>query len=756
MSAVTDADLLALLDDPELYALATQSQSEVSQTAVLSPGTKPDGLSTGQITQAKRLRRERIARINTALSRWTPTLDLPTETQNHHHQSLKAQNKDPPYPQYRNVSSEPIKDGSSKSVPTDKPIEKNGKKTTSDESETLRKPRTKMELVSPFFAKLQKIAKTEDFSVEEQNLDPYQKQAIEAADEGRSFFLTGSAGTGKSYVLKHIIRRLRAQGKQVAVTASTGCAAVALQGGTIHSVSGVGLGIDSMVALRRKGLTNRRLRRRLQVLDTLVIDEISMIESFLFDKIEAIIRAARDPKGTKTPRIPTFSGRQRNQANFLTSNTPFRDEPFGGLQVIVCGDFYQLPPVGKKNARLQEKFFAFEAEAWKHIIKETFVLRLVHRQGDTKFVGLLNEVRQGVVSEQTKQVIQACMIGNEVCIEADESGNRVHYTKLFAYLNQVNAENGNQLRKLKSPSIEYISEDLILRDQLDMAESAVRNMLENGQTSVSRLSLKQGSRVLCIKNIAVEHGICNGAGGVVVGYCLPLSKLLKTRNLRDPEYIANYSVPNYVLTSEIMDLSHPAIQEAIAGIGNRRSSGLLARSSCQVLPVVKFDNGIQLGMVPEMWEILGLRGQVIASRTQVPLILGWALSIHKSQGMTLEDVETDLGHAFDFGQVYVALSRAKTVQRLRLRSFDARRVKSHEKVNRFYEETEVVCSEVKEEAKTEPVVNDEDDKMLYKEESSLGVKQELKLEDGGIGKKRFAREWQAMGNRKRSKTKNLV
>lgn len=625
MDNISDADLLAALEsDPWLHAAATQTSPTASSDPSQTPPSS-QALSTSAVLAAQARRRQIIARIDAALSSWEPSL-VPFRP------SLPAPSAKP----------EPV------------PLGQPG---------------------AP---------------------DPFQAAAIAAALKGQSFFLTGSAGTGKTYVLRLIIRALRAAGKNVAVTASTGCAAVGIQGCTIHSLAELGLGMDPIERLVKKARTTGRIRDRFQTLHALVIDEVSMIDSFLFDKIEAVVRAARMPdiglwerRGGARPQKRVRNGRA------LKDGAPWVNAPFGGLQVIVCGDFFQLPPVSASDHNFQhsrEKFFAFDSLAWQQGILKSFMLGVVHRQADEKFIGLLNEVRWGVVSERTKRALDGCFISSGRNFEADADGNVVHFTKLFAYRRQVASENDMQLRKLQSRGVRYSAWDYVDRSQLGtltvrMAEQMLANM--NAPVSVE---VRQGARVLCLKNLDTERGIVNGAGGEVIGWTMSLDGLWERR--RAVKGAAKEDRPGVyeVRDDEIWDLGCEMMQASLRREGIWRegedSLVLSGRHLDLIAPVVRFDNGITRHMGAERWEIYGTRGQEIGFRKQMPLLLGWALSIHKAQGMTLGEVETDVGKAFDYGQVYVALSRATNIQGLRLRSFDARKVSIHEKVVGFYRELE--------------------------------------------------------------------
>lgn len=678
------------------------------------------------------------------------------------------------------------------------------------------------------------------------SLDADQQAAVNAALNGESFFLTGSAGTGKSFVLKQIITALRSMGLSVVVTASTGCAAVAIQGCTIHSASGVGLGMDSLNKLRYIARYSKPVRNRLLKPDVLIIDEVSMLDSVLFEKIEAMYTEARKHVGLaitrgsvmdinrmrtemrerlrrqreekyqakrlhrqrmreirlfKRQRLSNYSTPQggsgsvsvqeekkeeqgqlvgiedeqamvdgdqqhvsgsssqrkhnafhdmkgmqdmssqprndryykekylkeklnrldRDYSGALDVGNDSADPPFGGIQVIACGDFFQLPPVAASDPALQyskQKYFAFACDAWKRALGKTVVLRQVHRQSDRHFVGLLNELRYGIVTHRTMRVLSACRVAGYEA-EAYDDGTPVHYTKLYAYRAQVDNENTKRVEELPGRAVAYRAKDFVDKSKLGgLHISAVEQLLKN-TTAVERTVLKTGARVLCVKNVDQMAGIVNGTAGTVVGFTLPAAELAKRRlamrnSLTEMEYreklISPFTVDG-LIREEVVDADHEVLQEYLRKeCFPGRPDGVpeVDVQYGQMLPVVTFDNGVTRTMGCETWSVFGLSGQEVANRKQIPLILGWALTIHKAQGMTLDLVETDVGKAFDYGQVYVAVSRARQMQGLRLTTFNVNKVLAHEEVRAFYDETltstKTECA--KNEAKSEAVVSE--------------------------------------------------
>jgi len=415
-----------------------------------------------------------------------------------------------------------------------------------------------------------------------------QERAVDAVKAGHNIFLTGSAGTGKSYVLKHLIAALKRRhgNKAVHVTASTGAAAVLIGGTTLHAFAGIGLGKEDAATLVKKVYANKLTSHRWQRARALIIDEVSMIDSDLFDKVDYVARQLKTP------------GR-----------------PFGGLQLVVCGDFFQLPPVGPGSTG--GKRFAFQSMAWTAAVDQTIELKRVMRQGEDKFVRVLNELRWGKVSAASAAALLMCQR------QSPQWDDGVELTKLYPYNVNVRAENEKRLKSLPGELLTYEAQDSI------KGRAASRQRLEALGVEKT-LQLKVGAQVMCLKNLDVASGLVNGARGVVVG--------------------------------------------------------LAANATCdggKLWPKVKFACGVEQVMVPEVWSVLEA-DSVVAERKQVPLSLAWAVSVHKCQGMTLDRVEASLSQAFDHGMVYVALSRVKSLQGLRLRGFAPSKATAHPDVVSFY------------------------------------------------------------------------
>ncbi|XP_019386155.1 PREDICTED: ATP-dependent DNA helicase PIF1 [Crocodylus porosus] len=382
------------------------------------------------------------------------------------------------------------------------------------------------------------------------------------------------AGTGKSYLLKKILGSLPP--KSTYATASTGVAACHIGGTTLHAFAGIGSGkapLEQCIQLAR------RLGVRQHWLDCqhLIIDEISMVDGEFFDKLEAVARAVRK-----------------------------RDDPFGGIQLIICGDFLQLPPVCKGNNQIK---FCFQAKSWRKCICVNMELTEVRRQTDKTFISLLRAVRLGrCPDEVTWQLTQTA--ANRV----EKDG--ILATRLCTHKDDVELTNERRLQQLPGErrSFEAVDSDPMLAKLID-AQCPVGH----------RIELKPGAQVMLTKNLDVSRGLVNGARGVVVEF------------------------------------------EA-GGKGLPR-----VRFLCGVTEVIKL----------ERWIFKGPSG-VHLSRQQLPLKLAWAISIHKSQGMSLDCVEISLSRVFESGQAYVALSRARSLKGLRVLDFDPKVVKANPQVLEFY------------------------------------------------------------------------
>lgn len=425
-----------------------------------------------------------------------------------------------------------------------------------------------------------------------------QNQVLDAVCNGKSVFITGSAGTGKTFLLEHIIKKLKKiHGRsRVYVTAPTGVAAIALNGQTLHSFAGVGLADVDCEGLLERVLLDRSACYRWRKVKALIIDETSMVDAKLFEGLAYVARTLRE-----------------NEESVCDNKT------WGGIQLIVSGDFFQLPPVLKKKKK-GAMVYAFEADCWSTSFDLQIELTKVFRQSDSLLVQLLQGIRKGDNDPDDLKLLEGCCSG----FEPDPSAVRLY--PRIADVNTVNKE-----------KMESLGEKIYVYKAQDLGEEQWMRQLKSG-IAPDELELCVGARVMLIKNINPWRKLVNGATGTV----------MELYKVSEKEY-------------ELRDMC----------------------SHGSVLPLVKFDSGLELVVEPETWVVMD-GDKVVARRRQVPLILSWALSIHKCQGMTLDKLHTDLSRVFDFGMVYVALSRVRSLGGLHLSGLQPSKIKAHPKVLEFY------------------------------------------------------------------------
>lgn len=502
-------------------------------------------------------------------------------------------------------------------------------------------------------------------------LSEEQQHVVDLAKQGNSLFYTGSAGTGKSVLLRSMIKTMRDihPPETVAVTASTGLAACNIGGITLHSFAGIGLGAGEVKDLLKKIRRSKKSLNRWKKTKVLVIDEISMIDGELFDKLDLIARSIR-----------------RN------------DEPFGGIQVIICGDFFQLPPVSKNEEKPAK--FCFDSEAWKSCIKLTITLQQVFRQkGDMEFITMLNEMRLGKLSMESADRFRE--------LERPLPEDEIEPAELYCTRFEVEKANQTRLNKLETPVKLFTAHDGGILVDKEQRDRLLANFL-----APQRLYLKKGAQVMMIKNI--DESLVNGSLGKVVDFIdqetyLTYSKVREDANFKDAdieEAIARAKEesqamgsrwdgndPETELEDTIFDFLDEVESDDPVVVQNIETKRTLIRqlhesSKGRKLPLVRFltpDGHSRCVLVtPEMWDIQDEKQQPLVSRNQLPLILAWALSIHKSQGQTLPKVRVNLRRVFEKGQAYVALSRAVSRQGLQVLNFDASKVWAHDRVKQFY------------------------------------------------------------------------
>jgi ATP-dependent exoDNAse (exonuclease V) alpha subunit len=392
-----------------------------------------------------------------------------------------------------------------------------------------------------------------------------QQTALDIMMSGRNVFLTGPAGSGKTYTLNRYIKEAKSRGARVAITASTGIASTHLGGMTVHSWSGIGAKDALSDRDIRDLVLTSYLKKRFIKTDILVIDEISMITSHLFDLIDKVCRAGRGEP----------------------------DKPFGGLQVILCGDLFQLPPVIKEQPRsnglFEEEntsFFVFESRAWQEADLAMCYLETQYRQDDDRLIDILEKIRANAVDDSLRDMLQEH-------IELPNKGESA--IDLFTHNIDVDRLNLRKLSLLGTSGKRY---QMKAEGKRGVYEQLIRSCL-----APETLVLREGARVVFVKNDP-ERSYVNGTLGVVRGFDEEGFPLVETKYRTIVAY-------------------------------------------------------------PKMWE-LEIDGRKLASVEQIPLRLAWAITVHKSQGMTLESARVDLSKSFVPGMGYVALSRVRSLDGLDL------------------------------------------------------------------------------------------
>lgn len=396
-----------------------------------------------------------------------------------------------------------------------------------------------------------------------------QKDAIKTMLSGANVFLTGPPGSGKTYTLNEFIDEAEDEGSRVAITASTGIAASHIGGTTIHSWSGIGI----KDVLTKQDLTkmtyNKRLEKRYKRTDILVIDEISMLSGA---KLNMLNRIAQEMRGNRLP--------------------------FGGIQVVLVGDMFQLPPVNRDS---DEVDFVHHSEAWKALNLKVCYLTEQHRQGaDDLLLDLLQAMRDNNIT-QTHKTLLANRIGT--------GGDKM--TRLFSHNIDVDAINDQHLSRLPGKS-----KNFTMRKEGDKfkIETLVRGVL-----APEHLELKVGAEVMFVAN-NFEKGFVNGTRGQVIKFDKKTGK-----------------------------------------------------------PIVKTLDGRTIKVGYHQWQVKE-DDKVLAEVSQMPLRLAWAITIHKSQGMSLDAAIVDLSKAFTPGMGYVALSRVRSLEGLYLEGLNETALLMHEEI----------------------------------------------------------------------------
>ncbi len=404
-----------------------------------------------------------------------------------------------------------------------------------------------------------------------------QEEALKILKTGANVFLTGEPGSGKTHTINAYVSWLRDHGIEPAITASTGIAATHIGGMTIHSWSGIGVREYLSDYDLAEIVENKSAARRAKGADVLIIDEVSMLSASILEMLDQVLRAVRE-----------------------------RQVPFGGMQVIVVGDFFQLPPVVKRSFNEEEEGapFAFRSRAWGELNPLVCYLHEQHRQEDAAFTGILKAIRKGTELEQAKHALAKRAVGED---KAPQDAPR-----LFSHNRDVDRINEKRLEQLTGKAYTY--------EMTERGPDGSIASLKRGCLSPEKLTLKKGARVMFTKNDPAGQYV-NGTTGEVISFA---------------------------------------------------SDGA---------PTVRTTAGRDIEVAPVEW-IMGESGRIIARISQLPLKLAWAITVHKSQGMTLDEAVVDLTGAFEYGQGYVALSRVRSLDGLHLIGFNERALQVHPEVAR--------------------------------------------------------------------------
>lgn len=383
-----------------------------------------------------------------------------------------------------------------------------------------------------------------------------QDDALQILKTGANVFLTGEPGSGKTYTLNQYIDYLKGHGVCPTITASTGIAATHVSGITIHSFLGLGSRKEFSVYDIEAIATTERIVKKVSKAKVLIIDEISMLSGSTLNAIDQILKSIHG-----------------------------NNDAFGGIQVVLVGDFFQLPPITNFN---EEVNFAFQSSSFRNANFVTCYLEEQHRQSSGELLDILSAIRENNIKDIHRKILNN-KIKDKLVINDD--------TKLFTHNKNVDAINLVELKKISGKTHTF--------KMTNKGKDSLVDALIRGCLSPEILDLKIGARVMCTKN-NTQRGFVNGTIGTVVSF----------------------------------------------GYGND-------------YPIIQTKNGEEILIEPMTWQIEE-DGKVKAEITQVPLRLAWAITVHKSQGMSLDSASIDLTNAFEYGQGYVALSRVKNINGLNL------------------------------------------------------------------------------------------
>jgi ATP-dependent DNA helicase PIF1 len=472
-----------------------------------------------------------------------------------------------------------------------------------------------------------------ELSMEQQ----YAKDLFEA---GHNLFITGPAGTGKTTLVMELLNSAKRRMKNMQCTAMTGCAAILLpksaNARTIHSWSGVKIDKGPPEKVVRRVMNNDKAAEAWIKSDILHIDEVSMMSAKFIDILDSCGKNIRNC-----------------------------DKPFGGIQVIMTGDFYQLPPILTKEDPDTGKF-CFTSPIWKKLFtdEEHVVLKTIFRQKDDTFRSILNGIRVGQICKENASILRkhinrqynkddynGCVLTKLVPTRRiADNINDTNFNKLEEVCYEYNMHENMNCTEIMDGSGRPIPEKVL--DRCNKVPNSFKieeiKSLKSHSPARECVELKVGAQVMCLANLSLEEGICNGSIGIIQSF--------------------------YLNTSGV------------------------------TLPIVKFSNGIVKKLVVHYWQSDDNPTIAIG---QIPLCLAWAITIHKSQGCTMERAQIDIGNQiFECGQTYVGISRVKSLDGLYLSGFSPYRIKANPQVQAFYDSIPEIELEYEDEDEDEDNVPD--------------------------------------------------
>jgi ATP-dependent DNA helicase PIF1 len=481
-----------------------------------------------------------------------------------------------------------------------------------------------------------------------------QKRALKSVLlENKNVFITGAGGVGKSECIKHILKVTNARGQKVAVTSHAGIAALSIGGQTLWSFMGFN---KDVLEKTKEEIASEKLAKRghwcqiMQTYKMLIIDEISMIDPYIFEIIDYVLQMVR------------------------------RDwRPFGGIQLVVVGDFFQLPSVEHSKRATMQKY-VFQSTVFWNAIEEMHDLQEMWRQKDPKFISILHRVRTGKQTKEDIKVLET-RIGEKAVLECEKLG--IKPTRIYPKNEHVDLINKDRLLSLpgevkrffpkfgmvnkrtkisfhsehKSPSnkkksAEKLKDKKLLDDEQTLvklletlgAAKTPENQKQDERPKVKDLvqiptELKIGAQVYLTTNLNVSQGLVNGSRGIITGW----------KKRRDDESEEENDCEKF---------------KAVVKLNGKHTNWIYPEN--EELPIVKFCNGMEIEIPYVKYTFL--KGDSEAFCWKIALKLAWATSVHKSQGLTLDSAEVDISSCFAAGMAYVALSRVTSLENLRIAS----------------------------------------------------------------------------------------